>query len=68
MVKLITGRAMLLGETSHDAGTIVEVLEDRAVELVALGHAAFSGEPPTGLEGHVAARRGYRPDSCENIR
>jgi hypothetical protein len=57
MVKLRILRAMLLGDTSYPPGVEVEVLEDRAVELVARGHAAFLDPPSRQIEGRVAARK-----------
>jgi hypothetical protein len=48
---------MLLGDTSYDPGTVVDVDEGRAVDLLAEGHAEFVERPSPGLEARVAARK-----------
>ncbi len=59
MVKVRTLRDMLLGSVAHPPGAEVEVLEDRAAELVARGHATFVDPPSRQLAGDVSARKAY---------
>jgi hypothetical protein len=56
-MKVTVRRDMLLGDTAYPPGAVADVAEDRAVDLVARGHATFLDPPPRELEGRVAARK-----------
>jgi hypothetical protein len=57
MVKVRILRDMLILDTAYSPGDVADVAEDRAVDLLARGHATALDPPPRELEGRIAARK-----------